>query len=512
MGKSVKSEAGMEKNKTGESSGRSQLDKALALAASDPDMPSLGQAAARLAGVDEDRQSIESLCEIALSDPGLAQKIIRSANSAKMGQSAGGRPWSLARALSALGMEQVRAMAMALSLVGVGKARGMDLGRSRKIIATSLAACFSARELARATGCDKDAWGLRALFMGCLPFLIDMNAPELGERIRMGHARLDQWPEGLAQNCHIGQEALLEKIMLAWKFPPDACKTPEGPKHLAESAVAGARALSLENEASRSLEAALAKWDEQSRSKARLGLAKGVATASLCGLEAGGRLSRIGLDLLAKGSSFEQIVAAWARVEDLKCQAVQASCARPALAVEHLADPYRSRALSEQWGKALADISQQAMDGALRSDVALQGLEALATALSMERAMCAFGSSAEQAKVCASLGPRVWAREFAKQRSLGRADAFAHSLDAGLPWKMADSKAKGFTAPQEAAPVGSGEVGCWLFMPLGPKGNPKGYAFFSGSKAMGADADVVGADDLGRFASQWALSLMLSKE
>lgn len=479
------------------------LARGLAQAALDPDMPSLGHAAARLAGVDEDRQSLESLCEIALSDPALAQKIIRTASAAGLG---GGRAWSLSRALMTLGMEQVRAMALALSMMEAAKRRKAETGPAKKALATGLMACFGAREAAAGLRLEKDGWGLRALFMGCLPFFVRWYAEELADAIdqRVEAERID-WGKALKELCGVSESELLERLMEAWRFPPEARRPVAGAEQqVAETAVRAARALqnSSGKKGSEDLIKALSRWEAPVRSAAQEGLVKGVSVAALCGMDPEGKLAQDAMRRLAKGEPIKRASLGWADGGDQEPS--DESPKSEAESIEEAA-PGRGRL-----PKIAGELASQAMEGATRADLALQGIEALAKAIGMERGLCAFGAGWQEARIKAVLGGREWARHFAQKRAEGKQDMFSRALQMGADACAHDASKLRAPLPEELSPMGS-KSASFAFFALGPKTKPRGYAVFSSDRAREPFSKEE-LDELKSFCAQWAAAMSLTSD
>ena len=437
-----------------------------------------------------------------------------------------GRPWNLASAVSALGMEQVRSMALAMSLIEVSKARKTDVLRAKKTVGIALSACFGARALAKGIGEDKDVWGLRALFMGCLPLFIDLHAPVLGDKLRNACDKVTQWPEQLKWQCLMSEEVLLDKMMQAWKLPSEMIKVQGGSKKIAQSALAAARVLSLEQEEFQSLTLALSNWDSPVKFKAICGLIKGMSTASLCGMDPSGSLVRQAMKQLNEGVQSDQIAAAWltssgalslTEEKDFEAQKGGSECFKGhkedslALILSSSRSPITKDLAKTTWKSALNGMAKKTMQGALRSDIALEGLEVLATTLRMDRAMCAFGSSLDKAKVCAVLGSRVWAREFLKQRVTEKRESFDQSVKTGIIWTVVDTSVTNNVQTKEWCFESGYVPRGWIFIPIGPLENVYGFIVLTSSKALSLQTEELAYEELAFFISQWTLSLMLSK-
>lgn len=521
---------------------RAALEKAILLAASDPDIPSIGQSSSKLAEADEDRHSIETICEIALSDPALAQKIIRAAGSAAMGSTNNGKPWSLSRALMALGMEQVRAMALALNLMDVAKTRQATLGRTS--IGEALAGCFCAREAARALGADRDGWGLRTLFLGCLPFFLDLYDPHLGNRIKLEASIGNKpWSSALVDMCSMNENELLDKLLAQWGFPHEARKAP-GNENISSVALGLSRALNMIDikaaQACFSKEAS--RWDARTLEVALSGLAKGANLGTMCSLAPRGALAKEALKKSASRQGWDAAARYWqtcAATEPINFEAPpQASPTRSlandqstraeneaiAQSVSMLSNSKDAEPADEasiqrpplgesraRLSRIASELAQQALDGATRDDIALQGLEALTFAIGMDRGLCAFGSSLKDANLCAALGGgRPWAKAFIANRAKDRIDLFNHALSRGADACCADASLMQSSLPAEIAPDGCPPQKAFAFFPLGSKTKPRGYALFSAGKPR-VPFTTPEIEEIRGFFSQWALALAMAR-
>jgi hypothetical protein len=158
-----------------------------------------------------------------------------------------------------------------------------------------------------------------------------------------------------------------------------------------------------------------------------------------------------------------------------------------------------------------SELAQQALDGASREDIALQGLEALTVALCMDRGLCAFGATRKDAVLCAALGGgRPWAKAFVANRSKDKIDLFNHALSRGADACCADSALMQSSLPAEIAPENSPPQRAFAFFPLGSKAKPRGYALFSASKPR-TPFTMAEMEDVRGFFSQWALALAMAR-
>ena len=478
------------------------IERALAKAAQDPELPSMGRAASILAGVDEDRQSIDSLCEIALSDPGLAQKIARAASGALAPSEQKQRGFTMSKAIVALGIEQVRSLALSMKPLDLESARSVDAGRARRAVGEALQACFCARVVAKSQGMDKDAWGLRALLLGSLPFFLELYDSILAAKLSLACAQNQlPWGKNLITMCGLSETELLDRFMVAWRFPPEARRVPEGDALMAQWALASARALALPDAQAGAL--ALGKaflpWNENERLRAAEGLAKGTGAGSWCGAPYAGGLNRQEAPHLGPGRGWQDAGERWAQQAEEALQAAreaaraQAQAERDARqaameekAAERAAQMAAKVALSgvarpqeepDPFAQAISELSQMMGARSARAEVASKGMKALAAALGMELAVCAYGEERSSSAIALAWAgcEGAWAKNFVEAKNRGgMADIFGYAIARGVDTYTWEAK-EGAKIPPELSREGEAAPKSFALISLTVKGRPRGY-------------------------------------
>jgi hypothetical protein len=291
-----------------------------------------------------------------------------------------------------------------------------------------------------------------------------------------------------------------------------------------------------------------AQWDRRTIDLAFKGLAKGVNLGSLCSLAPRGALAKEALKKSSSKNSWDGAARYWEMCAATLPVHFEAALSPRGLLGESSAlgsmtsvplnpetqklahetktsEPSSEPVNSKQdslilpvrtggplnWVRYASDLAQQALDGAQREDIGLQGLEALTLALGMERGLCAFGLSVKEASLVAVLGGgRPWAKSFVANRSKDKIDVFNHALMRGADVCCADAALMQSSLPVEIAPEGAGIQKAFAFFPLGARTKPRGYALFSSGHSRPAfSASEI--EDVRGFFAQWALALAMAK-
>lgn len=444
-------------------------------ASAHPDMPAFGRTAARLASLDEHRMSIDSLCEIAIADPALAQKILRAAQSARMGTASTSNT-SLSRSIMALGVEQVRAMAIALDALSAAKSRKLDPLMVKNELTRALCAAFCSRELARFDGLEAEAAALRSLFFGCSEIFCALYEPFAWAQARsIAKAKGAPWINAFERVSGSTRAEFCERLMRSWGLD-DRLSAP-----LLRSESDPARALiSL----SQTLSEALCSPDAQAGAHAfRLFMERSPERlkAALAGLKRGAIVSSA-----AGVTCSSALFSAALREEKLDLAEL--------LPKEDPESPYAPApipALSPWDADAVAllplaadELSRRSLEGKGSRSLSQLALEMLAPALGMRFGSCAFGPSIEDARLVAELGDsKLWAREFAEARRLKKPDLFNHALTRGMDAMTHDARALKGALPVELVPRGCEPPRAFAFFPLMVGGVARGYAVLSSPAA-----------------------------
>lgn len=446
-------------------------------ASANPDMPAFGRSVARLSTLDDERTNLNALCEIALADPALAQKILRAAKSARMGSAAAAASASLSRAIMALGLEQVRSMALALDALAAARAKGLDAAMVKTELSKALCAAFCARELAKIDGLEPEAAALRSLFLGCCEIFCALYEPYAWAQAQ-SIAKRKGAPWWLAFEALNGgsRAEFCERLMRAWGLD-DRLSAP-----LLRSEADPARAITL---SAMALSEAFCDPDPRAavfhlrplwlEDPAR-------AQAAIAGLERGamvGANAGVGCASALHASASRQEPIDWS-----------ATLGPP--------DPFRPYFLP-----ALPPVSPSDADPAdllpLASDEIVRrfhegrgprslsqlALETLCPALGMSHGLCAFGPSVQEARLLYDFGgAKNWARDFVEARRSKKADLFHHALARGMDAMTRDASFLKGSLPAEISPATLCAPKAFCFYPLIVNGAARGYILMSSPKAL----------------------------
>lgn len=446
-------------------------------ASANPDMPAFGRSVARLSSLDDEKTSLNALCEIALADPALAQKILRTAQSARMGAASGAGAASLSRAIMALGVEQVRSMALALDALAASRSRGLNAVMVKAELSKALCAAFCARELARFEGLEPEAAALRSLFLGCSEIFCALYEPFAWAQAQsIAERKGAPWWAAFEALSGGTRAEFCERLMRAWGLD-DRLSAP-----LLRSETDPARAVTL---SAMTLSEAFCDPDQRAavfHLRPLLLNSPERAGAALAGLERGAQVGA------AAGVSCRSALhAAASRKEPIDWPVVLGPpdpfrpYFLPALPpVSPLdADPATLLPL------AADEIVRRFHEGRGPRSLSQLALETLGPALGMSHGLCAFGPSVQEARLLFDFGDaKTWARDFVEARRSRKADLFHHALARGMDAMTRDASFLKGSLPAEISPVSIHPPKAFCFYPLMINGVARGYILMSSPKAL----------------------------
>lgn len=196
----------------------------------DADLPAMAAQVQRVLQLgDMEQENLHRLTDLILQDVGLTQKLLRWVNAAPYVANRGGVA-TVSRAISLLGMVQVKAIAASLLLLENWDDPA-QAGRMRQAFARALLAAHMAGELSGPVGPQRERAFLAALFQGLGRLLTVRCLPEVAQRIE-AESQGDPAREQAAVMRHLGvsYDELAAAVSRSWGLPPDLQRSMERPR------------------------------------------------------------------------------------------------------------------------------------------------------------------------------------------------------------------------------------------------------------------------------------------
>lgn len=183
MNSHIDSDLATDSDSQNQDSKMSIKDQLLDMIRNSPDLPTLGDSISNIVQISSSvDEPIRNLANLILADVSLTQKVIRLANSVSYRTSSGQVVTSITRAIQVLGLETIKACALAMILVdGMPKSHAKHV---RRELAIALSASFTGRKLAkRSSFPNAEEIAIVALFKNMGRLLVAAFDEKLYEKI-----------------------------------------------------------------------------------------------------------------------------------------------------------------------------------------------------------------------------------------------------------------------------------------------------------------------------------------